>query len=231
MVGMARPHCFRCRRPQEVCLCADIPTLDVRTRFVFLTHPKEAKKTKNGTGRLAHLALPGSEVLVGVDFREHPRVNALIREGGCWLLYPAAPGKGAGASGAPRVLFVLDATWPCAKKMMTQSTNLHGLPRLSLDVDRPSEFVTKHQPDPRCLATIEAVDRTLWALTKTGEERWDAERSEALLRPFRRMNDIALEFARNPPPGSYRRSGPFRRPESRPGRSSKATGRNIVFLG
>ena len=42
---------------------------------------------------------------------------------------------------------------------------------------------------------------------------------------------LALEFARNPPPGSYRRSGPFRPPESRPGRSSKATGRNIVFLG
>ncbi len=52
-----RPWCQRCHRPGSTCLCEEVTTLQVRTKFVFLMHPKEAKKTKNGTGRMAHLGL------------------------------------------------------------------------------------------------------------------------------------------------------------------------------
>ena len=73
-----RKVCYRCRRPAVVCLCAHITTRATRTRFVLLTHPMEAKKEKNGSGRVAHLSLSNSEIVVGVDFTDDPRVNELI---------------------------------------------------------------------------------------------------------------------------------------------------------
>ena len=43
-------------------------------------HPKEAYKQKTGTGRLAHLTLEDSEIIVGVDFTDNPRLNTLITD-------------------------------------------------------------------------------------------------------------------------------------------------------
>ncbi|MCO4769621.1 MAG: DTW domain-containing protein [Deltaproteobacteria bacterium] len=236
-----RSECLRCRRPAAVCLCAHITTLRTRTRFVFLTHPKEARKIKNGTGRIAHLAMPGSELLVGIDFREHPRVRALLADPSlrCRLLYPKAPGAPMDAgedlldddvSGRTPVLFLLDATWPFAKKMMRLSTNLQGLPRLSLKVGRPSEFAIKHQPHPACLGTIEAVDRTLLALAEAGVEQYTEEDSERLLRPFRHMNQLALDAAADPNRVSYRSQRGFKAPTERvPRRPSPTAGRSLLY--
>ena len=233
-----RPWCLRCRRPGRVCLCDRITTLRPRTKFVFLTHPKEARKTKNGSGRLAHLALEGSELLVGVDFSRHPRVVQILADPSlqCRLLYPAS-GAPAASDDEPLadrtpVLFVLDGTWPCAKKMVRLSTNLHSLPRVSLRVDRPSEFVTKHQPDPACLATIEAVDRTLRAFAADGLEEWGEADSERLLRPFHAMIAMSIAHAADPAEKSYRGSGPFKSQAERTSkRTVPTTGRNVMFQG
>lgn len=232
-VDGVRAWCLRCRRPGSVCLCDQITVLTPRTRFVFLMHPKEDRKIKNGTGRLAHLSLAGSELHIGVDFREHARVNALIADPrlACRLLYPRASGASdepAGELADDRlpVLFVLDGTWACAKKMMRLSTNLHGLPRLSIDVDRPSGFRTKYQPDPACLGTIEAVDRTLLALGREGLEDWGPAESEALLRPFERMIQMTLEHAGAPRADSYRTEEAAPRPK---GRTVTTSGRNVMF--
>jgi len=226
-----------CRRPGRVCLCGEITQLSPRTKFVFLTHPKEARKTKNGSGRIAHLSLEGSELLVGIDFTEHPRVVELLADPAyhCRLLYPApdrTASTGQPAPGATPVLFVLDGTWPCAKKMGRLSTNLHALPRVSLTIDRPSEFVTKHQLDPRCLATIEAVERTLHTLAASGQEQYGADDSERLLRPFRAMIQMSLDHAADPSIKSYRGSGPFKTQAERTSkRTVPTTGRNVMFLG
>ena len=126
------------------------------------------------------------------------------------------------------VLFVLDGTWACAKKMMRLSTNLHALPRLSIDVDRPSEFLTKHQPDPACLGTIEAVDRTLLTLAEQGLEDWGQAQSDALLRPFHRMIQMTMEHAAAPRGGSYRATGTGDAPRTK-GRTAVTSGRNVMF--
>jgi DTW domain-containing protein YfiP len=192
----------------------------------------EARKTKNGTGRLAHLALPGSELLVGVDFSGDRRVTELIQDPAfdCRLLYPGPAGGDAPPSSATPVLFVLDATWPCAKKMVRLSSNLQALPRQSIRVGRPSEFLIKHQPDPTCLATVEAVDRVLVALAAAGHETYSVDDSDRLLLPFRRMNAMALAYAAAPGPKKYRRSGRFKTREERL-RTRTSSGRNTMFLG
>jgi DTW domain-containing protein YfiP len=234
-----RAWCMRCRRAGTSCLCSEITTLAPRTKFVFLTHPKEARKIKNGTGRLAHLSLQGSELLVGVDFDRHPRVVELLGDSAydCRLLYPAAPERAASraelgsARGTP-VLFVLDGTWPMAKKMMRRSVRLHGLPRVSADVALPSAFRIKQQPDPACLATIEAVDRTLLTLAALGVESYTARDSERLLRPFHVMNEMSLAHAADPGPKKYGRRGPSKRSERRKQpRTSSRSPRKVMFQG
>lgn len=234
-----RAWCMRCRRAGTSCLCSEITVLAPRTRFVFLTHPKEARKIKNGTGRLAHLSLQGSELLVGVDFDQHPRVLELLDDpaSDCRLLYPAAPERAVSraelqrSKGTP-VLFVLDGTWPMAKKMMRHSTRLHSLPRVSADVALPSAFRIKRQPDPACLATIEAVDRTLQTLAALGVERYGAQDSERLLRPFHVMNEMSLAHAADPGPKQYGRRDPSRRSQKpRQLRTSSRSPRKVMFQG
>lgn len=238
-----RAECLRCRRPAAVCLCAHITELRTRTQFVFLTHPKESRKIKNRSGRIAHLSLAASEVLVGVDFSEHPRVNELLNDASlsCRLLYPRADGammEGPNPSSvrdlpaSTPVLFLLDATWSSAKKIMRLSTNLHDLPRLSLTVARPSEFLIKRQPHPSCLATIEAVDRTLWDLARVGDEQFASADSDRLLAPFHAMNRLAKEAAADPSRSSYRGNGSCKVPADRVRRQSPSgSGRNLLFRG
>lgn len=230
-----RPWCLRCRRPGATCLCDHIGTVACRTRFVFLTHPKEERKIKNGSGRLAHLSLPGSEIVVGVDFSEHPRVQELLGDPrfACQLLYPSlGEAPAAPPSDAIPVLFVLDATWPSAKRMMRESTNLHRLPRLDLPPGGPSQFLIKQQPAEGCLATIEAVDRALHTLAGRGVEDYGEGESSTLLRPFHRMVQMGLDYAAAPPPGGFRNTGPYRPTGARiRRRRTHRTGRNVVFGG
>ena len=72
--------CYKCFRPFETCYCKDIVSIKTGIKFVFLMHPKEAYKQKTGTGRLAHLTLEDSEIIVGVDFTDNPRLNTLITD-------------------------------------------------------------------------------------------------------------------------------------------------------
>ena len=68
-----RATCYRCFWPQPLCWCGSIIPMETRTRFVFLTHPKEFKQEKAGTGRLTHLCLANSEVHMGVGFDDQKR--------------------------------------------------------------------------------------------------------------------------------------------------------------
>ena len=234
-VESPRAVCYRCRRPEVICLCPSITAKDTRTRFVLLTHPMELKKEKNGTGRMAHLSLPNSVIIEGVDFSGDSRVNALIDEPQheCRLIYPGTsslnlsrctyrPGRG-----KTPVLFLIDATWPCAKKIMRLSDNLRGLQSISFDLGQPSEFHIKHQPDPMCLSTIETAHRVLELLGASGLEEFDANDGRRLLRPFRTMIETQIAYAANPNIPSYRPSRGYR-PPSRRRPSLKHSRRSIV---
>ena len=53
-------------------------------------HPKEAYKQKTGTGRLAHLTLENSEILIGINFTQNARLKELLADERYFpvLLYP-----------------------------------------------------------------------------------------------------------------------------------------------
>jgi DTW domain-containing protein YfiP len=175
-----RQVCYRCFRPINNCLCSDINTFDTHARFVILMHPKEARKVKLGTGRVTHLCLQNSEILMGVDFTEDQRVNLLIKNPAYYpvILYPGENSTNISEfhfpDGIPNkkkiLVFVIDASWTLAKKMLKMSDNLQALPKIHFRPQGPSRYVIKQQPHGSCLSTIESVYSLLEELDKLGIE-------------------------------------------------------------
>lgn len=83
-------RCYKCFRAMSHCLCKYAEPVDAGVKFVLLMHPKEAKRERTGTGRLTHITLVGSEILVGLDFSENARFTELLSSDEYFpvLLYP-----------------------------------------------------------------------------------------------------------------------------------------------
>lgn len=98
-------------------------------------------------------------------------------------------------------IFLLDGTWPCARKMLKLSKNLQKLNRVSFDNKIKSKFIIKQQPESLCLSTIESV-YTVLNLLKEG----DLEQCEtkSFLIPFEKMIENQLEYMLNPNNKNYR---------------------------
>lgn len=71
-------RCLKCNRPIQNCLCHFIKECDTGIKFIFLMHPKEAKKQRTGTGVLSHLCLKDSKIFVGVDFNFNEEILELL---------------------------------------------------------------------------------------------------------------------------------------------------------
>ncbi|MGB0886710.1 MAG: tRNA-uridine aminocarboxypropyltransferase [Vicingaceae bacterium] len=205
-----RIKCYQCMQPSITCICKHINTLQTNTRFIILMHPKEYKKEKNGTGRMTKLQLENSEIIVGVDFTNNKRVNELLKNSASFLLYPGNDSFNLSTEKNTEVnsfignhanIFILDGTWPCARKMIKLSKNLQTLKRVSFDNTIKSKFIIKQQPEPLCLSTIESVYTVLNLLKKGDVEHCI---TKDFLLPFEKMIENQVEFILNPPTNSYR---------------------------
>ncbi len=219
---MSRETCYRCFWPKALCWCSSITPMPTRTRFVFLMHPKEIKQEKAATGRLTHLCLPNSEVRMGVSFDEDEAVQAIIRDPASHpvLLYPGVQARNlsegeltpADLQGRQLVVFLLDATWAGARKMLRLSRTLQALPRVMFTATGPSRYVIKQQPQEGCLSTLEATHELLLALARTGLDEYPLP--DQLLGLFQRMQDFQIRCATDPNRTGYRRK-PYSAPADR----------------
>lgn len=193
-------------RPSSTCVCKHISPLKTRTRFIILMHPKEYKKERNGTGLMTQLQLDNSEIIVGVDFSDNDRVNEILnnKEHSSVLLYPGknnfnlSQRNGSEMNaflGNSPFIFILDGTWPCARKMLKLSTNLQKLKRLSFNNSIESKFIFKQQPKSLCLSTIESVFTVLNLLKKGKVENCD---TTDFLIPFEKMIAHQLDYMIHP---------------------------------
>ncbi len=177
-----RATCGRCGRPVVVCFCDRITLLPTRHRLLLLQHPRE-RRMGIGTARLAHLALPGSQLRVGLDFSTDPVVRALLAQPPAYVLFPgpqALPPEQLPGD-RPITLVVLDGTWAQARKLLTLNPAIAALPRVAFRPRRPSAYEIRRQPAEFCLSTIEALAEVLERLEP------DAGGFERLLDPFRAM--------------------------------------------
>ncbi|MEP0214457.1 MAG: tRNA-uridine aminocarboxypropyltransferase [Cellulophaga sp.] len=206
-----RVQCYKCMNPKSTCICTHISQLQTNTRFVILMHPKEYKKEKNGTGLMTSLQLKNSEIIVGVDFTTNARVNEIlnIENSASYLLYPGKDSfnlstrKSAEVStfmGNTPYIFILDGTWPCARKMLKLSKNLQELKRVSFDNKIKSKFIIKQQPESLCLSTIESVYTVLNLLKQGGLEECN---TDGFLIPFEKMIAHQLDYMLNPSSKNY----------------------------
>ena len=193
-------------------MCPYVSPISTKTKFIILIHPMEFKKIKNGTGVLTKLQLINSEIVVGLDFTKSKRVNEIIEDDGkeCYILYPGEDSINISrcetaetfSSQKQRVVFILDATWPCAKKMIKLSRNLQALPFISFNNSKKSEFSIKQQPHELCLSTIESVKLVLDEFNRIGLE--DAV-TDSFLRPFKKMVEYQVACVLDPNNNNHHR--------------------------
>ncbi len=222
-------------RPSTTCICKHISPFQTKTRFIILMHPKEYKKEKNGTGYMTQLQLENSEIIVGVDFTNNNRVNEILTKenSSSFLLYPGKDNFNLSIRKSSEInsfmgnnphIFILDGTWPCARKMLKLSKNLQKIKRVSFDNKIKSKFIIKQQPESLCLSTIESV-YTVLNLLKEG----DLEQCETkdFLIPFEKMIEYQLDYILNPNNKNYRSTA--NREIIPKDMYKKDTERNIIF--
>jgi len=140
-------------------------------------HPQEAYKQKTGTGRLASLTLMNSEIIIDTSFDENIRTQNLLSDPAYYpmLLYPGKEAYHAetfnfkkSTENKTLLVFLIDATWVFARKMMHKSKTLQIIPKLSFSNEYRSQFLIKRQPEKYCLSTIESSYYLIKELQKSG---------------------------------------------------------------
>jgi DTW domain-containing protein YfiP len=194
-------RCLKCFRPVQNCYCGDIDVIESSVKFVFLMHPHEAKKQRTGTGRLASLFLADSEIIVDKEFDNNIRTQLLITDPSYYpmLLYPGEHTLSTESYNFQSILkehtlliFLIDATWREARRMMYMSSSLQKLPRLSFTREYRSRFSIKTQPKDYCLSTIESSYYLVKELQDAGV--CDSElQVEGMMGVFEKMVNFQIE--------------------------------------
>lgn len=201
-----RQWCFRCLQPNFSCYCLLIKKFDPQIKFVILTHPLEARR-RIATGRMSHLILERSELILGYHYSNNSRVNELIacRQYHSVILYPSARSLNLTLTSEesrpalfPKdkelLIFVIDGTWNTAKKTVRLSSNLLDLPHISFVPTRPSNFRVRKQPSPLYYSTIEAIHHTIELLGPSRGFATENKQQDHLLFIFDHLVDQQVAY-------------------------------------
>lgn len=170
--------CARCRKPQELCVCAALVGHKGRVAVLVLRHPQE-KDSVLGTARLIELQIPGSRVATGLSWRNLDAALGRRAEPREWgVLFQGAksdrPPRGAPpvmvydrkqpaadqarALAGIRGIIALDGNWSQAKTLWWRNPWLLKCRRLVLNPPRPSAYgELRREPRQDSLSTLEAV--------------------------------------------------------------------------
>ena len=163
-------------------------------------HPKEFRKTKNGTGHFTNLSLKNCEIFVGVDFSKHKEINEMIdnKENNCFVLYPSKRSINLNEENISKetkniILFLIDSTWPCSRAILTASQNIDTLKKVSFTHTKSSAFTFKEQPKEYCLSTMESTLCVLELLNQHNIENIPTTTLKKFLTPFHKMVEYQLQ--------------------------------------
>lgn len=196
-----RELCFKCLRPADSCFCKYLKPFDPGVKFVFLMHPKEAKRQRTGTGRIAHAGLIDSEIIMGIDFTKNTRLCQLLSDPQYYpvLLYPGddawnseKPGFKEEIGNRKLLAIIIDSTWFCSKKMIKSSSNIMALPKVSFSGEYRSIFTFKREPYPECVSTIETCYYLIKELQTATIVNQDVN-PECLMTAFKEMIKFQLQ--------------------------------------
>ena len=201
-----RNICKACMQPDSWCYCKLLEPFDCKMEFVILLHPLE-KRRRIASGRMSHLMLKHSHIILGHNYSDDPNVNEVIADP---KYYPvilhldqnsihlnslSEDGKKTLCPPNKKLLiFVVDGTWNTASKTVRLSKNLNALPRISFTPNKPSRFRVRQQPKPMCFSTLEAIHQTIELLGDS--QGFDTKRGEhhKLLKVFDSFVAIQADY-------------------------------------
>lgn len=182
---MPRQICPTCQRPLKVCYCSALVHIANRIKVLIIQHPLEQKHPFN-TGRMAHLCLDNSELVVAESLSEVELAPLLVPRSA--LLYPSLDWlpvveqveAGTAQARVLEQLVVIDASWRKSKKMLHLHPGLQRLPRVSFEGELRSNYRVRRSSLPNSLSTLESIVVAMeWLEPGRG--------FQGMLRPFERM--------------------------------------------
>jgi DTW domain-containing protein YfiP len=162
----ARPHCYRCDKPQSMCLCEHLRPIPNAVGVHILQHPREHRHPL-GTVRLLRLGLASVHVHV-LDLQGNGGVSTPVAlPEGAGLLYPSADARDLATLAEderPAHLVVIDGTWAHANRIYRDNSWISALPRYRLSPSEGSRYRVRAEPRQECLSTVESVVAALRCL-------------------------------------------------------------------
>lgn len=157
------PGCFLHR---DLCICARVPRLALRTRVSLVVHARELKRTTN-TGRLAVQALANSAMYTrGVDRAGLDLSGLITSEYRSLLFFPTEDARElspelVAESALPIHLIVPDGNWRQASKVHYRHAELKGLPRVKISAPNSARRHLRAETSPEGMATLQAIAHAL----------------------------------------------------------------------
>ncbi len=189
---MPRKVCEGCQRPQAVCLCPYLVSLQAPCRLVILQHPSEQKQAL-ATVPILQQCIQPLDVWVGEDFQDHPQRLELLEQAECCrVLFPSETSEkwsmqqGRTSMQPVKYLIVIDGTWRKAKRIWHMNPWLHELPCAQLTDLGPSQYQIRSSTIEGGVSTLEAVSFACEYLSGSGEYR-------GLMTPFKAMIDMQIK--------------------------------------
>jgi DTW domain-containing protein YfiP len=154
-------RCARCGLPLRTCLCAELPSLRVRTRLLVVMHRREPAKSSNSARLALAMIAEGERVVVGAHDRVP--VAAQLPAGRKLLLFPleGAEELRRDHAACADVLIVPDGTWPQARRLARRIAAAGEVTIVRLPEGPPSRYSLRRSVRPGTVSTFEAIARSL----------------------------------------------------------------------
>jgi DTW domain-containing protein YfiP len=143
-------------------MCAEMPSLDLRTRIALVIHHRELSRSSN-TGLLALRSLVNSEFRVRGESPEALDLSDLLSPRyRTWLLFPSADAVELDRElvcqdPRPIQLIVPDGTWRQARKVHSRHCELKEITRVKISAPNHAAFQLRAQSRPEGMATLQAI--------------------------------------------------------------------------
>ena len=151
-----RVVCKRCLKAQSACICSAIQLIN-NQHFVHVLQDPSEEKNAIGTARILGLSLKQSKISVGTLF--DPDLFDLQNS---YLVFPdstAVPAEqlvNTKQLNDSSVFILLDGSWKKAYKLLMSNPFLQNLPKISINIEKESEYRIRKSPRADGLSTVEA---------------------------------------------------------------------------
>ncbi len=158
--------CQTCFLHTDRCICASIPSLNLKTKIALIIHTKELKRTTN-TGRLAIKALQNSVMRIRGEGKEALDLSDLLTANyRTYLFYPSNDAVEldealVGSSPIPIQLIVPDGNWRQASKVHFRHQELKDVTRIKISTPNMNPLHMRTETTEHGMATLEAIAHAL----------------------------------------------------------------------